>query len=156
MLDQCPLSWNLTSTSTSLDTGHSATGSEWWIHLDIYEMSYMWYSAVSCCLVIGLGSGLSLLPTFRQQHLPHSDLLVPVMEVRIRVQIIKKKFRCQAYFWRLGSLDEIVERKFIFHCALQVMFCFWPGRLQSALEHVFKVEDHEEPNGEEKTDETNV
>ena len=36
------------------------------------------------------------------------------------------------------------------------MFCFWPGRLQSAMEHVFKVEDQEEPNGEEKTDETNV
>ena len=108
MLDQCPLSWNLTSTSTStsLDTGHSATGSEWWIHLDIYEMSYMWYSAVSCCLVIGLGSGLSLLPSFRQQHLPHSDLLVPVMEVRIRVQIIKKKSTAKRIF---GHLDLLIK-----------------------------------------------
>ena len=76
-VDQCPLNWNVTSQSVEA----SEPANSWWVHLSIYEISYMWYSGISCCLVVILGSGLSLLPTFRQDEQPEGDLLVPVLEV---------------------------------------------------------------------------
>ena len=73
-VDHCPSSWNLTTTDPE-------PPSDWWSHSYIYELSYMWYSGVSCCIVLVLGSVLSLLPYLRQHQPPHSDLVVPVMEV---------------------------------------------------------------------------
>ena len=77
MVDECPLGWNVTSQSVE-DT---EPANSWWLHLSIYEISYMWYSGLSCCLVLILGSGISLLPSFRQEEQPDGDLLVPVLEV---------------------------------------------------------------------------
>ena len=76
-VDQCPLTWNVTSHSVE----DPEPANSWWLHLSIYEISYMWYSGLSCCLVIILGSGLSLLPGFRPEEQPDGALLVPVLEV---------------------------------------------------------------------------
>ena len=54
---------------------------DWWDHLSIYEISYMWYSGISCCIVVLLGSVLSLVPGLRQDVPVPGDLLVPVFEV---------------------------------------------------------------------------
>ena len=79
-VDQCPLAWNVTS-SQSAEATVVEPDDSWWLHLSLYEISYMWYSGISCCLVILLGSVLSLLPPFRQKARPEADLLVPLMEV---------------------------------------------------------------------------
>ena len=41
----------------------------------------MWYSGLACCIVLVLGSCLSLVPGLQQEDYPDKDLLVPVMEV---------------------------------------------------------------------------
>ena len=41
----------------------------------------MWYSGISCCIVVLLGSVLSLVPGLRQDVPVPGDLLVPVFEV---------------------------------------------------------------------------
>merc|ERR1711971_1483878 len=54
----------------------------WWPHFAIYEISYMWYSGISCCCVIIMGSILSLIPGFKQDEeaKPEPELLVSVSE----------------------------------------------------------------------------
>ena len=90
----CPASWNLTS---ALAEDEAAAGADWWPHLRLYEVSYMyctvlyctvlyevsymWYSGLACCTTVVLGSALSLVPSLRQKQHPHPDLSVPVMEV---------------------------------------------------------------------------
>ena len=74
----CPASWNLTS---ALAEDEAAAGADWWPHLRLYEVSYMWYSGLACCTTVLLGSALSLVPSLRQKQHPHPDLSVPVMEV---------------------------------------------------------------------------
>ena len=79
-LDGCPDTWNV----TSRDTGDTIAASDsWWLHLELYEVSYMWYSGLACCIVVVLGSVLSLVPGLQQEDYPDPDLLVPVMEVSI-------------------------------------------------------------------------
>ena len=83
-LEGCPASWNLTDI---VDSDVETIEESWWTHLDIYELSYMWYSGVSCCMVVILGSILSLLPYFQMENYPDNDLFVPASEV------IKLKFQ---------------------------------------------------------------
>ena len=55
----CPASWNSsTITSPTLD---------WWIHLSIYETSYMWFSGISCGIIVVLGALLSVVPGLHQE-----------------------------------------------------------------------------------------
>ena len=76
-LDGCPDTWNV----TSRDPGDIIAASDsWWLHLELYEVSYMWYSGLACCIVVVLGSCLSLVPGLQQDHHPAQDLLVPFME----------------------------------------------------------------------------
>jgi len=76
-VDGCPSSWNI---STTIADGEDIYDS-WWPHLPIYEISYMWYSGISCCWVIFMGSILSLVPGFKQEGgKPDPELLVPVDE----------------------------------------------------------------------------
>ena len=76
-LDGCPDTWNV----TSRDSGDTIAASDsWWLHLELYEVSYMWYSGLACCIVVVLGSCLSLVPGLQQDHHPAQDLLVPFME----------------------------------------------------------------------------
>ena len=74
-LDGCPDTWNVTTSAPDTDPD------TWWLHVPIYEVSYMWYSGLACCIVVVLGSVLSLVPGLRQEDYPDQDLLVPVMEV---------------------------------------------------------------------------
>ena len=46
----CPANLNVTSSSHASDETLS-----WWFHLDVYEISYMWYSGVACTIVIIIG-----------------------------------------------------------------------------------------------------
>ena len=73
--------------TTSVINNSTTTDDDYpWIHLYIYEISYMWYSGLSCMITLILGAGLSCLPSFRQEETPGEELLVPVMEV-IRLKI---------------------------------------------------------------------
>ena len=79
-LDGCPDTWNVTSRDSHTDPAAQDT---WWLHVSIYEVSYMWYSGLACCIVVVLGSVLSLVPGLQQEKRPDMDLLVPVMEVNV-------------------------------------------------------------------------
>ena len=76
-LDGCPDTWNVTTRDMGTDPD------TWWLHVSVYEVSYMWYSGLACCIVVVLGSVLSLVPGLQQEDYPDQDLLVPVMEVSI-------------------------------------------------------------------------
>ena len=76
-LDGCPDTWNVTTRAPGTDTEPDT----WWLHVSVYEVSYMWYSGLACCIVVVLGSVLSLVPGLQQEDYPDQDLLVPVMEV---------------------------------------------------------------------------
>ena len=97
-VDQCPLGWNVTPQLVEAREQENS----WWLHLSLYEISYMWYSGLSCCLVIILGSVLSLLPAFRQKEQPEEDLLVPLMEVLFCCWPAK----LQAVLARLYQIDQ--------------------------------------------------
>ena len=78
-LEGCPDTWNVATPGQDTDISPDS----WWLHLQIYEVSYMWYSGLACCIVVVLGSCLSLVPGLQQEDYPDKDLLVPVMEVII-------------------------------------------------------------------------
>jgi len=76
-IDGCPAAWNVSKPIAEVEIYES-----WWPHFAIYEISYMWYSGISCCCVIIMGSILSLVPGFRQDEeaKPEPELLVSVSE----------------------------------------------------------------------------
>ena len=78
-LDGCPDQWNLTTSAPD----NNLAPDTWWLHVPIYEVSYMWYSGLACCIVVVLGSILSLVPGLQQEEYPDQDLLVPVKEVSL-------------------------------------------------------------------------
>ena len=95
----CPASWNTSTVSTS--SLMEAPTLDWWIHLPIYEISYMWYSGISCAIVVCLGALLSLVPGLQQEVPPDEDLLVPVMEVVFCCWPDRLKMRiANAWTWR--------------------------------------------------------
>ena len=55
-VEGCPSNWNMTSSSSK-----TMEGLDWWYHLDIYDLSYMWYSGVACMIVVIVGGIGSLL-----------------------------------------------------------------------------------------------
>ena len=112
-LDGCPDTWNVTTRAPGTDTDPDT----WWLHVSVDEVSYMWYSGLACCIVVVLGSVLSLVPGLQQEDYPEQDLLVPVMEVSI--------LHHSQQFRRLKN-------------CFQVLFCCWPSSVQNSLEKYFK------------------
>ena len=53
-IDGCPGTWNVTNTSSNME------GLDWWYHLSIYDLSYMWYSGVACMIVLLVGIFVSV------------------------------------------------------------------------------------------------
>ena len=61
----CPTDWDLSQPSASAGSGWEEWA-DWWPHLAVYEISYMWYSGLACCTTVCLGAALSCLPGFKQ------------------------------------------------------------------------------------------
>ena len=53
-IDGCPGTWNVTNTASNME------GLDWWYHLSIYDLSYMWYSGVACMIVLLVGIFVSV------------------------------------------------------------------------------------------------
>lgn len=56
-IDGCPAAWfNVTESSTETPTDAPETESNGFTHLIVYEISYMWFSAIACmfCIVVGI------------------------------------------------------------------------------------------------------
>ena len=75
--DGCPQAWNVTGT---VPTATGSSGLDWWYHLNIYDLSYMWYSGVACMIVMLLGILVSLC-TYKKDSPPvDPDLLASGLE----------------------------------------------------------------------------
>ena len=46
-IDACPSAWNITEEMPGCEP---MSGLDWWYHLPIYDLSYMWYSGVACMI----------------------------------------------------------------------------------------------------------
>ena len=57
-VDQCPLAWNVTSSQSAEATVEP--DDSWWLHLSLYEISYMWFPAIGCIWCLTVGSLISL------------------------------------------------------------------------------------------------
>ena len=92
--DGCPDDWNITISDNSPKV---MEGLDWWYHLDIYDISYMWYSGVACMIVVIVGSLVSLL-NYKNIQPVDPDLLASGVESffccwpkRVKKFISKKK-----------------------------------------------------------------
>ena len=88
------MTWNITFSDNSPKV---MEGLDWWYHLDIYDISYMWYSGVACMIVVIVGSLVSLL-NYKNIQPVDPDLLASGVESffccwpkRVKKFISKKK-----------------------------------------------------------------
>ena len=58
---------------------YNLLGLEWWYHLPIYDLSYMWYSGVACMIVMLIGMAVSLIDTHEPEPVD-PDLLAAGVE----------------------------------------------------------------------------
>ena len=65
----CPQDWNRTASSTMT----SSNDLDWWYHLSIYDLSYMWYSGVACMIVMVVGIIVSLWTNMKKKEIQPVD-----------------------------------------------------------------------------------
>ncbi|XP_059084955.1 sodium-coupled monocarboxylate transporter 1-like [Tigriopus californicus] len=77
-IDGCPSDWfNETSTSAESQTNAPEISDNGFTHLIVYEISYMWFSAIACMFCVVVGIIVSFLSQPQDPRLLNPDLISP-------------------------------------------------------------------------------
>eukprot|EP00095_Tigriopus_kingsejongensis_P004642 maker-scaffold29_size597861-snap-gene-0.10 protein:Tk04642 transcript:maker-scaffold29_size597861-snap-gene-0.10-mRNA-1 annotation:"hypothetical protein DAPPUDRAFT_330864" len=141
-IDGCPSSW-FNETSDPFTTTPVPEAESGFAHLVVYEISYMWFSAIACNTCIIVGIVVSLLTTPQDPKTLNPDLISPWFK---RIFAIWPRFiRDRIYDLDIGSQyvpsekEEVLRSRQIKHSATVANFL--DTQMEGALNGTFELDD---------------
>ncbi len=97
-IEGCPEGWNVTLETAAAENSAAPTeGLDWWYHLSIYDISYMWYAGVACMIVVVVGSLASIVFSFVETGNWRKGEEVQILSIILMVLIQKARPFTKSY-----------------------------------------------------------